>query len=115
MHIECGLVLPQFQQRQLVWIKHALKDFELLAAGFPHDLDAALAIQLRKLRSFSRHCGDGDDEADWHGELVSEQLRAFIREQPADALAVVGQVMAERTALLEKLRELQRQMGPARR
>src|SRR4051812_22332256 len=38
--------------------------------------------------------------------LSTTKLRAFIREQPAYALAVVGQVMAERTALLEKLREL---------
>jgi CRP/FNR family cyclic AMP-dependent transcriptional regulator len=38
--------------------------------------------------------------------LSASKLRAFIREQPARALAVVGQVMAERTALLEKLREL---------
>ncbi|MFI5256037.1 MAG: Crp/Fnr family transcriptional regulator [Gemmatimonadales bacterium] len=38
--------------------------------------------------------------------LSNGKLRAFIREQPAHALAVVGQVMAERTALLEKLREL---------
>src|SRR5215213_2845146 len=38
--------------------------------------------------------------------LCSSKLRAFIREQPAYALAVIGQIMAERTALLEKLREL---------
>ena len=38
--------------------------------------------------------------------LSTSKLRAFIREQPTHALAVVGQVMAERTALLEKLREL---------
>jgi CRP-like cAMP-binding protein len=38
--------------------------------------------------------------------LSSSKLRAFIREQPTYALAVIGQVMAERTALLEKLREL---------
>lgn len=38
--------------------------------------------------------------------LSSAKLRAFIREQPIYAMAVVGQVMAERTALLEKLREL---------
>lgn len=38
--------------------------------------------------------------------LSTSKLRAFIREQPAHALAVIGQVMAERTALLEKLREL---------
>ena len=38
--------------------------------------------------------------------LSSGKLRAFIREQPVSAMAVIGQVMAERTALLEKLREL---------
>ncbi len=38
--------------------------------------------------------------------LGSTKLRAFLHEQPAFALAVVGQVMAERTALLDKLREL---------
>jgi CRP-like cAMP-binding protein len=38
--------------------------------------------------------------------LPSARLRAFVREQPLHAMAVVGQVMAERTSLLEKLREL---------
>ena len=38
--------------------------------------------------------------------LSSAKLRAFIREQPSHALALIGQVMTERTALLEKLREL---------
>jgi CRP/FNR family cyclic AMP-dependent transcriptional regulator len=38
--------------------------------------------------------------------LSTTKLRAFIREQPAHALAVIGQVMAERTVLLDKLREL---------
>lgn len=38
--------------------------------------------------------------------LSALKLRAFIREQPLHAMAVVGQVMAERTTLLEKLREL---------
>ena len=38
--------------------------------------------------------------------LSSASLRAFVREQPNRALALIGQVMAERTALLEKLREL---------
>jgi CRP-like cAMP-binding protein len=46
-----------------------------------------------------------DDETETY-YLSSTKLRAFIREQPANALAVVGQVMAERTSLLEKLREL---------
>jgi CRP/FNR family cyclic AMP-dependent transcriptional regulator len=38
--------------------------------------------------------------------LTTAKLRAFVREQPVHAMAVVGQVMAERTTLLEKLREL---------
>lgn len=38
--------------------------------------------------------------------LSSAKLRAYIREQPSRALALVGQVMAERTILLDKLREL---------
>lgn len=46
-----------------------------------------------------------DEEADTLF-LSSAKLRAFIREQPMHAMAVVGQVMAERTLLLEKLREL---------
>lgn len=46
-----------------------------------------------------------DDETDTLFISLAK-LRAFIREQPAHALAVLGQVMAERTTLLEKLREL---------
>lgn len=38
--------------------------------------------------------------------LSSAKLRAFVREQPSHALALIGQIMSERTALLEKLREL---------
>lgn len=38
--------------------------------------------------------------------LSSAKLRAFVREQPMHAMALVGQVMAERSTLLEKLREL---------
>ena len=38
--------------------------------------------------------------------LSSARLRAFVREQPAHALALIAQVMAERTSLLGKLREL---------
>ena len=38
--------------------------------------------------------------------LSSTSLRAFVREQPTGALALVGQIMAERTALLDKLREM---------
>jgi CRP-like cAMP-binding protein len=38
--------------------------------------------------------------------LSSAKMRAFVREQPSHALTLIGQVMAERSALLEKLREL---------
>jgi CRP-like cAMP-binding protein len=54
-------------------------------------------------------CYATDARADEETEtlfLSTSKLRAFIREQPAHALAVVGQVMAERTVLLDKLREL---------
>lgn len=38
--------------------------------------------------------------------LSTARFRAFVREQPQHALAIVAQLMAERGALLEKLREL---------
>ena len=38
--------------------------------------------------------------------LSTSSLRAFVREQPTHALALVAQVMAERTALLDKLLEM---------
>jgi CRP/FNR family transcriptional regulator, cyclic AMP receptor protein len=38
--------------------------------------------------------------------LSSMQYRAFLREQPQHATALLGQVLSERAALLEKLREL---------
>jgi CRP-like cAMP-binding protein len=38
--------------------------------------------------------------------LSGARFRAFVREQPQHALTLVGQVMAERTALLDRLREL---------
>jgi CRP/FNR family cyclic AMP-dependent transcriptional regulator len=38
--------------------------------------------------------------------LSSTQFRAFLREQPQHAINLLGQVFAERSALLEKLREL---------
>lgn len=50
-----------------------------------------------------------DARADEESEtlfLSSKRFRAFIREQPQDSLALVNQLMAERTALLDKLREL---------
>ena len=50
-----------------------------------------------------------DARADEESETLfisSANFRAFLREQPQQALVLVGQLMAERTALLEKLREL---------
>lgn len=38
--------------------------------------------------------------------MSSAQFRAFMRERPQNALALIAQLTAERTALLEKLREL---------
>jgi CRP-like cAMP-binding protein len=38
--------------------------------------------------------------------LSSTRFRAFVREQPVHAIALVGQLMAERSSLLDKLREL---------
>jgi CRP/FNR family transcriptional regulator, cyclic AMP receptor protein len=38
--------------------------------------------------------------------LSSARFRAFVREQPHHAIALVGQLLAERSALLDKLREL---------
>jgi CRP/FNR family cyclic AMP-dependent transcriptional regulator len=38
--------------------------------------------------------------------LSSTRFRAFLREQPQHATALLGQVLTERSALLEKLREL---------
>jgi CRP-like cAMP-binding protein len=50
-----------------------------------------------------------DARADEESEtliLSSARFRAFVREQPQHALILVNQLMAERSALLEKLREL---------
>lgn len=50
-----------------------------------------------------------DARADVESEtlfLSSASFRAFMREQPQQALGLVAQLTAERTALLEKLREL---------
>jgi CRP-like cAMP-binding protein len=50
-----------------------------------------------------------DARADEESEtlfLSTARFRAFVREQPHHALTLIGQVMAERAALLDKLREL---------
>jgi CRP-like cAMP-binding protein len=38
--------------------------------------------------------------------LGSEQFRAFLREQPAHAISLIGQIMAERSNMLARLQEL---------
>lgn len=38
--------------------------------------------------------------------LSAEQFRAFMREQPANAIALISQMMAERATLLERLQEM---------
>ena len=50
-----------------------------------------------------------DARADEESEtlfLSSARFRAFVREQPQHSLLLINQLMAERTALLDKLREL---------
>jgi CRP-like cAMP-binding protein len=50
-----------------------------------------------------------DAKADEESEtlfLSAPRFRAFLREQPHQSLMLINQLMAERTALLEKLREL---------
>jgi CRP-like cAMP-binding protein len=50
-----------------------------------------------------------DARADEESEtlhLSGARFRAFLRERPQHALALVGQIVTERTSLLEKLREL---------
>jgi CRP-like cAMP-binding protein len=50
-----------------------------------------------------------DARADEESEtlfLSSARFRAFVREQPQHSLSLINQLMAERTALLDKLREL---------
>ena len=59
------------------------------------------------LSGSSRYATDAraDDETETIF-LSASRFRAFVREQPQHALAFVGQLMAERAALLERLREL---------
>jgi hypothetical protein len=65
--VECRLVLPQFEQDQLVGIEDALEHLELFAASIlPRDL----AARLHRLREFGALAGrrmERDDEPDRHG------------------------------------------------
>jgi len=59
------------------------------------------------LGSNARYATDAraDEESDTL-HLSSSRFREFVRERPQQALVLVGQMVEERTALLEKLREL---------
>lgn len=72
------------------WVASAGETFgaEGLVAGAPYATDARADTETETL------C------------VSAAKLRAYVREQPTHALALVAQVMAERTSLLEKLREL---------
>ena len=67
MRVECRLVLPQFEQDQLVGIGGALKHLELFAAVIlPRDLAARLH-RLREFGALAGCCVERDDEPDRHG------------------------------------------------
>src|SRR5208282_1391684 len=76
--VECRLVLPQFEQDQLVGIEDALEHLELFAAGIlPRDL----ATRLHRLREFRTLAGRGverNDEPDRHG--LSSRARIWINQ-----------------------------------
>ena len=62
---------------------------------------------MEGLTAAARYSTDAKaDEPSETLHLSGARFRAFIREQPQHALALVGQVMSEHTALLERLREL---------
>jgi hypothetical protein len=67
VRVKRGLVLPQFEQDQLVGIEDALEYLELFAAGIlPRDL----ATRLHRLREFGALAGrrvERDDEPNRHG------------------------------------------------
>src|SRR6516164_7503865 len=60
--VECRLVLPQFEQDELLGIGDALEHLELFAAGIlPRDLAARLH-RLRKFGALPGHRVERDDE-----------------------------------------------------
>jgi len=59
------------------------------------------------LSQIARYATDARaDEASETLFLSSARFRAFVREQPQHSLSLINQLMAERAALLDKLREL---------
>src|SRR6516165_12149685 len=84
--IECRLVLPQFEQDQLVGFDDALEHLKLFAAGIlPRDL----AARLHRLREFGApagRCVERNDEPDRHGlSPVPESLSTSIMTHPPAA------------------------------
>ena len=67
MGIQSGLVNPALKYRQPVSIQDTLKDLELFAARFLHDLRAACLVGLRQFRALARGGGDSHDESYGHG------------------------------------------------
>jgi hypothetical protein len=64
MHV-C-LIRPTLEQGQLVRIQHALEHFEMLAAGFRHRFETALAEHPCKLGPFSWCGGQRNNQSDCH-------------------------------------------------
>ena len=59
------------------------------------------------LQSAGRYVTDARAEEETETLFLSSgRFRAFVREQPQHAIALIGQLLAERAALLDKLREL---------
>jgi CRP/FNR family transcriptional regulator, cyclic AMP receptor protein len=68
---------------------------------------AGEAFGMEGLTGAARYVTDAKaDEPSETLHLSGARFRAFVREQPQHALCLVGQIMAEHTSLLEKLREL---------
>src|ERR1700733_8331847 len=86
MHIERGLVLPQFEQRQLVRVQHTLEHLELLTAGLLHDFRATSPKCLRELRTLSRFGCDRYDEADCHVVSSDALPMSVTRRCPASSV-----------------------------
>ena len=71
MDVERRLVGPELEQDERVRVEGALKDLELLAAGFPLHGAAAAGHRLGEFGALSRLGVHGDDETYGHGPLLS--------------------------------------------
>jgi hypothetical protein len=71
VRIKRYLVRPELEHDQLVRVQGALKDLELLAAGFLLHGAAAVGHRLGKLGTLAGLGVRGDDETDRHAPLLS--------------------------------------------